>query len=519
VTERRARPRKRYLAALGALTVAALGLRLVGLGAKDLWLDESMSALFASMSPAALVTALRSDAGPPLYYLLLGLVADETSSPTTLRALSVVCGALTVPATAWLARPLAGGRAALAAALVVGLSPAHLVVSQSARPYALWLLLCVLAAGAAWRTLTTERRHYAALTALAGVAALYTHMGATVVAVALCALVFFVDVPVRRARRLLAALAAAALAFVPWLVVVAEQSAAGAPTAWMGVFARGAVASTAASFSSWLPGGALPAYVRHDGPGWGPELAGAVALLCAALGGWTFVVRRRRAGVALGVLLLSPLVALGLLSVLFEDLWLVGRMDLFGLPVFAVVVGAGLVSWRRRPAGAVAVLVLAALVLVDGGRYLAREEQGSVAMADAAVEAAGDGGVVVATELTTAAVRVASARRGGAARVRAFPAAVAEHPGNWDPRAALADREALRRDAKAAVDEMMTAGTTGRAALIFVDHPVTRPLLEELYARQGELARVELVGRFVTSVRRTRAEVYRIELKAAPSSP
>lgn len=265
---------RRDLLALLLVTLAALGVRLVGLGEQPLWLDEATTAAFAARPlPQALTAEVHH---PPLHYLLTH-VAIETLAPAPapahvegipddvvrgaaasnalLRLPALIPGVLLIPALAFLTRRLApGGRARAAfhaAALLAALSPFGVAMSQEARNYALYMLLAVLAThlflgllrrGTGTPRLGVRLAAYALLSTLL----MYTHHVAAVVLLAHEALYWVAWARARRAGgtpvgagRWLLARAASAAAFLPWMLWVAHQVASGAARFearhWVGV--------------------------------------------------------------------------------------------------------------------------------------------------------------------------------------------------------------------------------------------------------------------------------------------
>jgi uncharacterized membrane protein len=215
VTTPSVRPRHRrpalLLAALGALVLLGLAVRLPGLGDKVVWNDEiwtlmwlsghgdrEMAAALAAGGPRSGAELLafqrvrpgappfrtvaliaRDDPKQPALYMLLarlwaGAVGD---SPGRVRLLSVLLSLAAIPAAAWLARLLWPRVAAapLVAAALFALSPLQVVHAQEARPYALWILLTLLSSGALVRFLERPTARRALVFALASAAGFYAH--------------------------------------------------------------------------------------------------------------------------------------------------------------------------------------------------------------------------------------------------------------------------------------------------------------------------------------------------------
>lgn len=207
------------LAALAALP------RLAGLGHVSLWLDEILGTMQTSGSLGQAWSTLRLDrVHPPLWGLLDWLGQRVTDSEPLRRLLPIALGVGTLLLLADFVARQAGRRTGIATALIAAFSPLHLRFSQELRPYSLGLFFLVLALWLALRAgRSGRRRDFAGLAfALWGCfASLYLAALAP-----LPALILLVgsERPLAATRaallRFAAALAAALLAFVPWLAVV-----------------------------------------------------------------------------------------------------------------------------------------------------------------------------------------------------------------------------------------------------------------------------------------------------------
>lgn len=155
--------RGRMYAGLGALTLAALALRLYQLGYSDLTFDESASIFIARMPLAEMLPYLLRafHEHPPGYYVLLAgwlqLVGD---SEVALRWLSVFIGTLSIPLMYQLGRAVLSERAGWLAALILTVTPVHIFFSQNARMYALIGALALASWWLVLRLQQTDRRRY-----------------------------------------------------------------------------------------------------------------------------------------------------------------------------------------------------------------------------------------------------------------------------------------------------------------------------------------------------------------------
>ncbi|MBN1937737.1 MAG: glycosyltransferase family 39 protein [Anaerolineae bacterium] len=133
-----------YLGLL-VVTMIGAGLRLWLIGSKGLWLDEAFSVWLARQPWAAMMRwIVQIDQHPPLYYILLHGWIALGDGEATIRALSALFSALTIPLIFALGRTLIDGRAGLLAALLLALSPFHIRFAQETRMYALLAFNAVL---------------------------------------------------------------------------------------------------------------------------------------------------------------------------------------------------------------------------------------------------------------------------------------------------------------------------------------------------------------------------------------
>lgn len=152
VAGRRAGDTRPLAAAVLAVTLIALLLRLHGLTATSLWVDEGYT-LEVVLAPAGMFwQRVLADTHPPLQYLLLrGWVQLFGSGEFALRSLGVVFGTLTVPVLFLIGRALAGPAVGLLAAALLALSSLHIQYSTEVRLYALFGLLAAVAMWGALR--------------------------------------------------------------------------------------------------------------------------------------------------------------------------------------------------------------------------------------------------------------------------------------------------------------------------------------------------------------------------------
>jgi mannosyltransferase len=145
---------------IAALAGVAALLRAYQIDAQSLWLDEALSVWRARQPVAAVLAELASTGNhTPLYFVLLSLwVRAVGDGESAVRSLSALFGVATVPVTYLLARRLLGVVPAVAATVLLVVSPIHVRYAQEARTYTLLTLGASVALLALAHILTGDRR-------------------------------------------------------------------------------------------------------------------------------------------------------------------------------------------------------------------------------------------------------------------------------------------------------------------------------------------------------------------------
>ena len=141
------------------ITLVGGFLRMILLGTKGMWLDETLSVWFASHTvPEMLQWVIRIDQHPPLYYLLLHYwMALYGDTAYDVRLLSVVFGTGTIPIMYLTGKRMSGTVMGVAAAVILALSPFHVYFAQETRMYTLLMFNAAAAVYALVRLLTDSR--------------------------------------------------------------------------------------------------------------------------------------------------------------------------------------------------------------------------------------------------------------------------------------------------------------------------------------------------------------------------
>jgi hypothetical protein len=128
---------------LALLLVAAL-LRLPDLNRQSRHGDEYMQTSCYSSSLWSVIQTARTHGQPPLDYVLGWAIAKVTDGTAAMRLPAAVFGTLSVAATFLLFAPIIGVHAATLAACLIALSPLHIRMSLTARPYTIFVLAWLL---------------------------------------------------------------------------------------------------------------------------------------------------------------------------------------------------------------------------------------------------------------------------------------------------------------------------------------------------------------------------------------
>lgn len=167
------------------ITGLAGALRIFQLTARGFNLDEGFSA-FLGQAPGANFIGLiwYSELNMALYYALLRLWMQFGHSEFAVRLLSVLLATATLPVVYFLGKRLFGGRTGLIASLLLAVHPFHFALAQSARSYALVILMICLASLFFLRGVDHPSGGNWMAYALFAAAAVYSHFLALLVIVA-----------------------------------------------------------------------------------------------------------------------------------------------------------------------------------------------------------------------------------------------------------------------------------------------------------------------------------------------
>jgi mannosyltransferase len=197
----------------------------------ELWFDEAGAVGLASHPLGSLLGAVHRAGAAPLYYVLLHVWislfgADDTATHT----LSLLLALASIPAAMWTGWSLAGRRAGIFAAVLFAFSSFLTRYGQETQPYALMVLLGLLATAGLIHGFVHRRRAYLWLVGACLALMLYTQGAALLywLGAGVALVVIWRSLPDRRegfARDAAMCFGVAALVFVPWLPATISQIA------------------------------------------------------------------------------------------------------------------------------------------------------------------------------------------------------------------------------------------------------------------------------------------------------
>lgn len=311
--------------------VLALAVRIAGAANLHSWHDEYFTVWVSQLPWQELVSALRWDSGPPLFYVCVKFVSLLGLPPLVAgRAFSVLAGVFATVLVGLSAKKWVSAAAGVWASLLFAVHPLAVMWCAEARAYGL-LSLTVAASLWALGQVQAGKTSWVRLAVALGLG-LYTH------ALGLVWLVAVLGYGLLTGKRpVLWASGAAVGSFLPWLPVMLQQPAEA--VAWM--------ASSLRDVPAWAVGlgplRLLPPlagwWYTLEAPhvGWPWQLAGAVALL--------FALSLARGGLWLLWALPAGMLALGWWAGL--PVYYPGRGEAVLLAPFLVFVASGLRNWGR----------------------------------------------------------------------------------------------------------------------------------------------------------------------------
>jgi mannosyltransferase len=219
----------KYNAALFAIVLIGLLLRVYNLATQSIWWDEAFSVSISKLSLSQIVQATGTDVHPPLYYFILHYwIVLFGTSEVAVRSLSVLFGVLAIPMVYVLGRHLFDEEVGLVSAFILAISVFNIQYSQEARMYTMMLLLALLSMYFFVRFLERSSLAISVGYVLSTVLLLYTHVFGLFIVIAqniyLVTLLLFSPERTFRLRKWLELEAVVIGLFGAWIVILIEKA-------------------------------------------------------------------------------------------------------------------------------------------------------------------------------------------------------------------------------------------------------------------------------------------------------
>ncbi|MDP8257648.1 MAG: glycosyltransferase family 39 protein [Candidatus Alcyoniella australis] len=219
--------RRRAQILLALIAALGLALRLYQLTRLSFWSDECLTLAVTAMDPGRILRIiLYTDVHPPAHYYIIALWQRISNDEAFIRLLPVLLGTATIPLIYLVGSRLINRSVGLWAALLLAISPLHVVQSQQIRYPTLLTMLGMAMVYLVLLAMERERKGYALAAGLVGALMLYTNYFSLGIIGAL-GLVALVQVLVRREERwqglvgpLLVMLVGLFAAAVPYLLFI-----------------------------------------------------------------------------------------------------------------------------------------------------------------------------------------------------------------------------------------------------------------------------------------------------------
>lgn len=353
---------------LCAILILGATVRMYGLTRQSLWLDEANGVRIAEKSFGKIISELKSDVSPPLYYFVIH-VWIKIFGPGELSTRAFVCifGILLIPAVYYVGSSLFDRRMGIISAFIAAMGQFHVRYSQEVRMYSMLALLGLFSIYLLYKAITVNNKKYWMGYTLCTALTIYTHNYGIFIAVS--GVVFFAIYAMTQGAKLryfLIAQGCIAVLYLPWLpVLLMRHYKSGAIVGWI---------------PHMRPYHLYETFKIYSGLGFTvfrPTINGLIMwlgfalFLCCFLAG-IFSIKKRKGifipyiqnNMKLILLLCYLFVTLGIpmLVSIKKPIYLTGRYSIAAWPAFPLILGLGVSKIRSRHSLAI---VLASILFVS----------------------------------------------------------------------------------------------------------------------------------------------------------
>ena len=303
---------------------------------QSIWFDESYSAYLTHFDYPKMWDLTAQDVHPPLYYFVLKTWAHFFGhTDFAMRMLSVVCGAVAILlAYLWL-RYKYGATVAIVATAFLSISPVFVRYGQEMRMYTLVLAIVFAATYALQLAIDNGEKRWWALYAILLALGMWTHYFCAFAWIA--HLVYLISIYRKKIfqKRIILTYVGAVALFVPWVPSLIRQTTSVESGFWIGDVSLHTLADYWSESLVFTKAGSLK--------GWLLCLVLLASVMIIAL-----AIKSRKKMRMLLSMMITPFVALVLLSMPPLSPMFVTRYILFAIVSIALVSGVGLVLYARN---------------------------------------------------------------------------------------------------------------------------------------------------------------------------
>lgn len=319
------------------IVLLGLFLRLYGLNAEGIWLDEGVSIARGSSNLSGVLSGRVADPSPPFYYLLLHLWMKLFGySEISARLPSVIFGVLSVLLLYRLGKVFINRKTGRTAALLLAISPLHIYFSGEARMYSLLILLSLISMYCLLAMIRSGRKVFIAGHLTSTLLLLYSHnLGISLVLAQNIFMLFrgraerkIEKLSWRRWRNLQMIIL---LFFLPWLIIIFRQFILIQGHYWTEKAAWGSLPGTLLDYS-------------------GSRSLLAVFSLLIVIGVARQLSGKTRNGSTTSLTwswLLTPILFPFLVSVIFTPIY-ISRITIIALPAFYLLAAEAIFAFRKK---------------------------------------------------------------------------------------------------------------------------------------------------------------------------
>ena len=463
--------------------------RFYNLGNLGIWADEGYSAFLAQKSLYQIFEYLKSDSGPPFYYLILSLFIKIADTEFMLRLPSVIAGCFSVLVIFFLGKELFDKETGFWSSFIAGISPLFIYYSQLSRNYALLVFLVLSYFYFFIKIAKDKRLKYLIGYTISGTLILYTHnVGLFII---ICGLICGIVTGYYKKefrRSWLISNILIAFFYLPWFLVLIQQVSKSERTiGWIKYIWEDGVNlfGIPLSLLAFCTGGYIPSHVGiYAINGLQPLVIGIHLFLLVYL-----VLYLKKEGnmsnkrnlFQLVLFLMLPLIMIWISSFKIP-IYLPGRTDLGVFGFFAIISGfacSKLKDLYIKVGFFTLLLAISTLTLVP--HYNSKDRLKDKELSNFLISQARNEDVIIFTGLTIPSLSYYLNRSDKKLEYIFFPSDMKEHRGHFDPKPYMKDQALLHYEIKGLMDYLRIHLEPGKTVwIIYEVHQINQEFLKRI---------------------------------------